>query len=276
MAFNATARSLLPVATMTFVVGSNWIISCRAANPSDVASGAGGSPRSSTTSRGVSRRSSVIADRRSLASSTVYSDAKAHFICSRSSPSSSTSRSAVSAMVVFRMVPPPGIRSDGQPGCRRDRQLDPNPRASSYLTLDVDRAAMGFDDPFALKQSDAQSAFLGGPERLEQRPERFRFDAGPGVGDRDHHEPVHLSERNPDRAAPCPGLCPIRTDGLPRIQDHIQQHLLELLPHDQYWRHPFTCYLDGHRERLVQRLHGLGNHFLDIHWLRHTLVRRLE
>ena len=60
---------------------------------------------------------------------------------------------------------------------------------------------MGFDDPFALKQSDAQSAFLGGLERLEQRPELVRFDARPSVGDRDHHEPVHLSERNPDRAA---------------------------------------------------------------------------
>src|SRR5438105_1663016 len=128
MAIIATARSLFPVATMTFVVGSNWMISCRASNPSDAASGAGGRPRSSTTSRGFSRRSSVMADRRSLASSTVYSDAKAHFICSRISASSSTRRSAVLAMVVFGMVSSPGIRSDGRSGCGRDRQLDPNPR----------------------------------------------------------------------------------------------------------------------------------------------------
>src|SRR2546428_13603143 len=77
---------------------------------------------------------------------------------------------------------------------------------------------MGFEDPFALKQSDAQSAFLRGPERLEQRPELFRFDAGPGVGDRDHHEPIHLLGRNPDRAARCPSMRPVRSDGLPRIQ----------------------------------------------------------
>src|SRR5438105_5535320 len=193
MACSATAGVLFPVATMTFVVGSNWMISCRASNPSDAASGAGGRPRSSTTSRGFSRRSSVMADRRSLASSTVYSDAKAHFICSRISASSSTRRSAVLAMVVFGMVSSPGIRSDGRSGCGRDRQLDPNPRASSYLTLDVDRSAMGFDDPFALKQPNAQSAFHGGPERLEQRPELVRFDAWTGADDHDHHEPVHLS-----------------------------------------------------------------------------------
>src|SRR5437773_1367520 len=262
MAIIATARSLFPVATMTFMVGSNWMISCRASNPSVATSGAGGSPRSSTTSRGVSRRRSVRALRRSLASSTVYSDAKAHFICSRISASSSTSRSAgpgwvrslviaSSAMIVFCMAPPLRSRSDGRPGRGCDRQLDPNPRALSYLTLDVDRAAMGFDDPLALKQPNAQSAFLGGPERLEQRPERVRFDAGPVVGDRDHHEPVHLSERNPDRAARCLSLRPIRSDGLPRIQDQIQEHLLELLPDDQNLRHPFTCYLDAPRERPV-------------------------
>ena len=106
----ALALSFWPVTTITFVSGASSRIFSSVRNPSLTLPVSGGSPRSSVTTAGSARRSCAMASSKSDATATSY-PSKAHFICSCSAGSSSTTsrerRSSVMPRLPVAGLPPP-------------------------------------------------------------------------------------------------------------------------------------------------------------------------
>ena len=65
-------------------------------------------------------------------------------------------------------------------------------RAASFRSMNGDRTGMCFDDALADRQPDAARRRHGiGTEWLEDRPGLRGLDAGPFIGNRDDHSPLH-------------------------------------------------------------------------------------
>jgi len=104
------------------------------------------------------------------------------------------------------------------------RQLNREHRAGAWLTLDVDRPAMIFDDAVTDRQPEAGPFpdVFGRKKRIKEAGLDVGRDSGTRVADDDlsHCAPSLRSYHN--------GLVSLRLHGVPGIRDEIDQHLFQL------------------------------------------------
>src|SRR5438034_10754322 len=118
-------------------------------------------------------------------------------------------------------------RADGQRNGKRSAPLD---RRS-----DRERAAMSLDDAKAHRQSDseADSCGLGGEIRLEYSRAKMRGNAGPVVC---HRDADHVSEVVETAGHTYPPRSGVVLQGLLRVDDQVEHHLMELVGVGEYER----------------------------------------